>query len=34
MEKVKVETENEVTKKENVAFLELAKLQGKVIEIE
>ena len=34
VEKVKAETENEVTKKENVAFLELAKLQGKVIEID
>ena len=32
VEKVKKETENEVTKKENVAFLELAKVQGKVTE--
>lgn len=34
VEEVKQETENEVTKKENVTFLELAKSQGKVIEIE
>lgn len=34
IEKVKEETENEITKEDNVAFLELAKSQGKVMEID
>lgn len=34
IEKVKEETENEITKDDNVTFLELAKEQGKVIEID
>ena len=34
IEEVKKETENEITKEDNVTFLELAKSQGKVMEID